>query len=51
MDTADGRTSAQKTAHERELERERKAAFWILILAMALSATVAMIVTLVLEHH
>lgn len=50
MDVSQGQT-ASKVAHERELARERKAAFWILVLAMALSAIIAMVLTIFLQRH
>jgi hypothetical protein len=39
------------TARERERSRERKAAAWILVLSMAISAIVALLLTAFLQRH
>jgi hypothetical protein len=49
MPTANQPTGAN-AARERELARERKAAAWILVLAMAISAIVAMWLTVFFQR-
>jgi len=41
---------AKSAARELEQARERRAAAWILVLAMAISAIVAMVLTVILQR-
>ena len=50
METAANRRDAKSAARELDQARERRAAAWILVLAMAISAIVAMVLTVILQR-
>jgi hypothetical protein len=50
MEPSGSQVSPKQAAHDLEQARERRAAAWILILAMAISAIVAMVVTVLLQR-
>jgi hypothetical protein len=51
MESAGNKTTDVNAARERKNSRERRAAAWILILAMAISAIVGMLLTAYFQRH